>query len=154
VGKPAGLTAAVIALALTSITAFEGFRSVAVHDPIDPKGVNTVCYGYIDNVKVGDRYTKAQCEEMLKRDIPRYDAMVKKAIKVDMPPHRHAAILSFTYNVGGGALAKSSVARHLNNGDVRKGCDALLLYVYANGVKLRGLENRRKKEREWCLRSD
>jgi lysozyme len=143
-----------LALAISAITAFEGFRSVGVHDPIDPPGVNTICYGYIDKVKVGDRKTKEECKALLATDIPRYDAMVKKAIHVDMPPHRHAAMISFTYNVGGGALAKSSVARHMNAGRTAQACDALMLYVYANGKRLKGLENRRKAERAMCLRTD
>ncbi|WP_316172964.1 lysozyme [Bradyrhizobium sp. SZCCHNRI2049] len=152
--KATGLTGLVLALAVSTITVFEGFAPVGWHDKIDPKGVNTVCYGHIEGVKVGDRYTKEQCMALLKKDLPRYEAMVKAAIHVPMPPHRHAAILSFTYNVGGAALKKSSVARYLNAGDVKRGCDALLLYNRANGKVIRGLQTRRTKERQMCLRTD
>ncbi len=133
---------------------FEGYAPVGHHDPIDPPGVNTICYGHIEGVKIGERKTKEQCMELLKQDLPKYDKQVKAAIHVPLPPQRYAAILSFTYNVGGGALKKSSVARHLNAGDVQKGCDALLLYVYANGKPIRGLKIRREKERAMCLRND
>ena len=70
-----------------------------------------------------------------------------------MSDNTRIAMLSFTYNVGGGALCKSSVARKINAGDLRGGCDALLLYNRANGVPLRGLTNRRVAERELCLKS-
>jgi len=146
-----GRKAAYVVLAVSMITVWEGYQKVGWHDPIDPKGVNTVCYGHIEDVQIGETYTKTQCEEMLASDLPRYEAMVNKCIHVKMPPHRHAAIISFTYNVGGGALCKSSVARKLNAGDVQGGCDALLLYNRANGKVIRGLENRRQAERKYCL---
>lgn len=146
--------ARVLAVLVALLTSWEGLKLVAWHDPIDPKGVNTVCFGHIEDVKVGDRYTKTQCQEMLAKDIPRYMAMVRKCIKVPMPAKREAAIISFTYNVGGGALCKSSVARHLNAGNVRAGCDALMLYNRANGKPIRGLSNRREAERKLCLSED
>lgn len=150
----ATVTGAWVALATAFISNFEGFAPVGHHDPIDPKGVNTVCYGHIEDVKIGDKYTKLECQDMLAKDLPRYDAMVQKCVHVSMPPHRHAAILSFTYNVGGGALCKSSVARKLNAGDVNGACEALMLYTKANGKYIRGLQNRRAAERAYCLRND
>lgn len=146
--------AAVLLVATPFIAGFEGLRQVAWHDPIDPKGVNTVCYGHIEGVQVGDTYTKVQCQEMLKSDLPRYMAMVDRQITVQMPPQRYAAILSFTYNVGEGALKKSSVRRHMNAGRVQEACDALLLYNKSTGVVRRGLVRRREAERVMCLIPD
>jgi hypothetical protein len=71
-----------------------------------------------------------------------------------MPGYRHASIISFTYNVGGGALCKSSVARYINAGEPDKGCDALLLYVKANKHIIQGLKNRRMAERKLCLNNN
>lgn len=149
-GMPGG-KAAWVGIAMTIIAGFEGLYTHAYKDPV---GVPTVCYGHIENVKMTDKYTKIECQEMLKADLPRYEAMVNKCIHVDLPPHRKAAIVSFTYNVGGGNLCKSSVARELNAGHVRAGCDALLKYVKAKGRTLPGLVKRRKAERELCLRED
>lgn len=143
-----------IALTVSMLVGFEGMAPKGYHDHIDPPGVNTVCYGHIEDVRIGDKYSLVGCQEMLAEDLPRYDAMVAKCVHVPMPPHRHAAILSFTYNVGGGALCKSSVARELNAGHVKAACDALLLYTRANGKVLQGLKNRRVAERAACLRED
>lgn len=143
-----------VAIAVAIICPFEGLALHAHHDRIDPKGVNTVCYGHIEDVQLTDSYTKVQCQEMLAADLPRYEALVEKCIHVPMPPHRHAAIISFTYNVGGGNLCKSSVARKLNAGDVHGGCNALLLYNRAVGVEIQGLTNRRIAERKLCLQED
>lgn len=147
--------AGAIALATTMIAGFEGLYTYAYRDIA---GVPTICYGHIEDVRMGDKATKSQCWTMLADDLPRYDAMVNKCIKVDMPPHRHAAILSFTYNVGGYALCHSTVARKLNAGDVKGGCNALLLWdkAHVHGVQrsVKGLTTRREAERAECLRND
>lgn len=144
-------TAGWIGLAVTAICGFEGLYTYAYRDVV---GVKTVCYGHIEDVKMGDKYTVAECKAMLAKDLPRYEAMVQKCIHVKMPDHRHAAILSFTYNVGGAGLCKSTVARRLNAGDVQGGCDALLMWNKAGGRVIKGLDNRRRAERKLCLMKD
>lgn len=151
-----GAKSAWIGLALTLVAGWEGLYTKAYKDPI---GVVTICYGVTNHdrsVKMGDQVSKDQCQKWLAEDLPRYDAMAKKCIpNIDsFPPHRHAAIVSFVYNVGQGNLCKSSVARHLTAGRVQQGCDALLQWNKAGGKVLKGLDNRRRNEREWCLRSD
>lgn len=132
------------------MTNVHGGKSVGEHQSFDPKGVNTVCYGHIENVHIGDTYTKIQCQKMLADDLPRYEKMLERCIHVPMPGYRHAAMLSATYNIGGGAMCKSSMARYINAGKPEKGCDALLLYDKAAGRVLPGLVSRRKAERKMC----
>ena len=149
--------AAWVVIAVSVISVFEGFSSHVYRDAV---GVPTICYGATaaDHVDLTKTYTKAQCQAILATDIPKYDAQVKScllpAVYAALPPHRHAALVSFTYNVGGGAFCKSAVARDLNVGDVAGGCDALLLYNHAGGRVLAGLTTRRQEERTLCLRSD
>ncbi len=142
---------AAAALAITLIAGFEGLRTYAYRDPV---GIPTICFGHIEGVRMGERKTPDQCKALLVEDLPRYEAQVDRCIQVAMPPHRRAAIISFTYNVGGGALCKSSVARDMNTGRTRQACDNLLKYVYARGIYLPGLTNRRVAERAACLRED
>ena len=151
-----GWVAIAVSLLMTyeGLTNYHGGYSVGEHQSFDPKGVNTVCYGHIEDVHIGDKYTKIQCEKMLADDLPRYEAQLERCVHVPMPGYRHAAIFSFTYNVGGGALCKSSVARYINAGEPEKGCDALLLYDKAAGKVLPGLVARRKSERKLCYNSD
>lgn len=154
--KKGGAAAAV--LAVTCLCTWEGMDLTAKHQAIDPPGVITACIGETNydrpDLREGQRFTREECKTRLLQDMPKYAEQVDRCIKVDMPPHRRAAMISFTYNVGGYTLCKSSVARYLNAGNVQKGCDALMLYDRANGKVLRGLENRRAYEREWCLRED
>lgn len=143
-----------LALAITMVAGFEGLYTHAYKDVV---GVTTICYGVTNSdrpVKMGDTATPAQCKEMLAKDLVRYKAMVDKCIHVAMPPNRTAAMVSFVYNVGQGNLCKSSVARHLNAGEVRQGCDSLMQWNKAGGREIKGLTNRRAKERVSCLRSD
>jgi lysozyme len=151
-----GAKGAWLGFALSIVAAWEGLYTHAYRDPVN---VVTICYGVTNAdrpVKMGDKYTAEECKGMLREMLPKYDAMAKKCIPAldSFPPHRHAAIVSFTYNVGQGNLCKSSVARHLNAGNVKAGCDALLMWNKAGGQVLKGLDNRRRQEREWCLRSD
>lgn len=149
--------AAWLMIAMTVISAFEGFYGHVYRDSV---GVPTICYGATaaDHVDLTKTYTKVQCQQMLLGDIPKYDAQAQKCLKPDvyasLPPHRHAAIVSFVYNVGGGAFCKSAVARDLNAGNVQGACNALLLYNHGGGRVIAGLTNRRRAERVLCLRSD
>lgn len=123
-------------------------------------GVKTVCYGATaaDGVDLNRTYTKQECQDMLARDLPKYDEQVKRCLTpaayAALPPHRHAAVVSFTYNLGGGTLCRSAVARNLNNGKIQQACDAMLSYTRAGGRVLQGLVNRRKAERALCLEND
>lgn len=143
-----------LAICLTMVAGFEGLYTHAYKDPV---GVVTICFGVTNvdrKVKMGDTATKDECYQMLAEDLPKYNAMVHRVIRVSMPPHREAAMTSFVYNVGEGNLKKSSVAKELNAGHVQKGCDALKLWDKAGGRVLPGLTKRRAAERVYCLRSD
>lgn len=153
-----GAAGAAAALAVMALVQWEGLTTTAKHERIDPPNVVTVCYGmtnYDDpKLKAGQKFTPEQCKQHLLEAIPRYRAQMEKCIKVDMPPYRTAAMISFTYNVGQANVCRSSVARYMNQGRTREACDALLGWTKANGQFVQGLLNRRKFERAWCLRND
>lgn len=151
--KTAAHTAAWVTLAVTMVASFEGLYTHAYRDAV---GVKTICYGATaaDHVDFNRTYTPQQCKDMLGVDLQKYDVMVHSCIKVPLPPHREAALVSFTYNLGQGALCKGAVARNLNAGNVTAGCNAMLAYNHAGGKVLRGLTTRRQQERTMCLRND
>lgn len=138
---------AAVAATVGLLVIFEGCRTYAYRDPV---GIPTVCFGHTNNVHMGDRYTKAGCKKLLIKDLPRYQAMVDRCIHVSVPDQTYAALTSFTYNVGGGALCRSSVARLINEGDRIEGCEAMNRYVYAHGFRLPGLVRRRAAESNLC----
>ena len=63
-----------------------------------------------------------------------------------------AALCSWTYNLGSGALQRSSLRRlYINEGRYEEAADELLRWVYCNGRRLRGLVFRRTDERALFL---
>lgn len=147
-------TAAWIVVAIPLVAGFEGLYTHMYRDSV---GVPTICYGATaaDHVDLSRTYTPQECRDMLGRDLPKYDDQIKKCITpatyAALPPHRHAALVSFTYNLGGGAFCHSSIPRYLNAGNVAAGCHAFLAYDHAGGRVLKGLTTRRQAEYKLCM---
>lgn len=142
-----GLSALACAAALAC--ASEGLLTHA--QPDIATGQPTVCYGETRGVSADDTYTPEQCKAMLQLRMAGYLAAVDRALP-GQPDTRRGALADFCYNVGVAACTRSSVFRKLKAGDIRGGCDALLKWVYASGRKYKGLETRRERERELCLK--
>lgn len=145
--------AAAAAICVSLVAGFEGYSGTPYRDAV---GVKTICYGQTaaDHADFSKVYTKAECMQMLGTDLQKYDVMVHSCIKIDLPPHREAALVSFVYNLGQGALCHGAVARGINAGNVLAGCNAILQYNHAGGRVLSGLTRRRQAERALCLQTD
>lgn len=137
------------ALAISLVGGFEGVREVAYLDPV---GIPTACFGETRNIKLGMKFTRAECNNMLIEGLIRHEEGMMRCTKVDMPDTRYIALLSFTYNVGVGAYCGSTLVRKLNSGDTSGACDQLLRWDKAMGFRLPGLTKRRHDERELCLK--
>ena len=124
-----------------------------VYDPYkDVAGVWTVCDGHTgtDIIK-GKKYTDRECDRLLWNDLQPVKNTVDSLVKVPLNEYQRAALYSFTYNVGSGAFSKSTLLKKLNAGDQDGACEELRRWVYAGGMKFRGLMNRRDMERSMCL---
>jgi len=141
---------AVIAVAI--VGGFEGLRQNAYYD-VSPARNLTICYGETAGVRPGDYRTKPECDAMLEGRLNEFYAAAVRCIPTlpEMPATRQAAVTSLSYNIGQGALCKSTVARKLNTGDISGACDAFMLWTKAGGVTFRGLVKRRETERDLCL---
>lgn len=158
------LSAGVIALSVAMFNHWEGRNYTVVHLPFDPPKVYTVCGGItnydIPTLKLGQKFTEADCNKLIAGIVPRYAAPLQACIPnfTSMPPHRQAALISFSINLGPARVCGTSIAPDLNAGRVKQACDAMVKYVLANGKRLQGLVNRRNDpvwgERPWCLRED
>jgi lysozyme len=131
--------------ALPLIKRFEGLRLSAYKCPA---GVWTIGYGTTGpEVKEGDRWSVEACEEALREDCHRLLWQVRSHIKVPHSPQQMAALISFAYNLGIGALRKSTLLRRLNAGRYEDAAREFDKWVYAGGRKLPGLIKRRAAER-------
>lgn len=153
--KAIGISAgAALLIAAPFVATHEGRSLIAYLDPV---GIPTICDGITATVQMGDIATHQECDDLLKRELIQADNVILLNVRPDiiftMPAARRASLISFIYNVGGGNFQRSTLLRKLNAGDWQGACRELPKWVYAKGMKLRGLERRRKAEMELCLRS-
>ena len=146
-------TAAAIYIAAPLIELVEGVENKPY---IDIAGVKTVCAGITGpDVVWGKTYSNRECRNLLEKHIKIHGKYVENAVTYPIAPETRAALISFSYNVGGSAMSKSTAVRLINRGKVEQGCKALGLWNKAtvNGKKvvIKGLVNRRNEEIKLCL---
>lgn len=142
---------AVLAVAVGLIAGWEGKSNKAYLDLVE---VPTICYGYTNNVRLGDVKTDTECTRLLWQEVERIDAIVEKTVHTPLKPNERAAFISLIYNVGEGNWYRSTLLKKLNRGDTIGACNELPKWVYAKGKRLKGLVNRRAHEQALCLGKD
>ena len=149
-GAGAGLLAVALNVATPEITTFEGMERKAYRDVV---GVLTVCAGHTGpDIVVGKVYSDEECKKLTMADAAKAAiGVLKVSPHLLWHPMQLAAAISFSYNVGAGTYAKSSVARLFNEGRFIEACNFLPKYKYAGGKVWTGLVNRRAREQEICL---
>jgi lysozyme len=124
----------------------EGCRLTAYLDPVN---IWTIGYGDTGaHVFRGCTITQDEAERLLaERLLREFEPGVQRAIG-DAPTNENqfAAMVSLAYNVGVGAFAKSSVARHHRAGEYAKAASSFHLWNKAGGKVLAGLVRRRAEE--------
>lgn len=136
---------------LSLIKSFEGFYSKPYLDPV---GIPTIGYGVIKypngkRVTMQDApITEQQASDLLAQLLSQtYEKEVNKLVKVPLNQNQYDALVSFTYNLGGTNLGKSTLLKKINGNP----CDSSIRsefekWVNAGGKKLAGLVRRRKAE--------
>jgi lysozyme len=133
------------------IKTFEGLRLRAYPDPGSGRAPWTIGYGTTRGIRPGMVITKAQAEEMLRRDLREIEQGVNDLIKVEIIQTMFDALVSFAYNVGVGNLRRSTLLKNLNQGDIQGAAEQLLRWNRARGRVLPGLTRRRVAERDLFL---
>lgn len=142
-----------LAIAVPFIARWEGIELQAYRDIV---GVWTVCYGETKGVRPGDRYTRAECDAKLARELITYRAGLHRYFTdqtklLRLPKERDLAYVSLAYNAGIAGAGKSTAVRRLNAADIAGGCDALTWWNKAGGRVVRGLVRRRSDEYALCM---
>ena len=134
------------------IKSFEGLRLTAYRDPV---GVLTIGYGTTTGVSSGMQITQSQAEAYLKQDLAKFEQAVKDDVTVPLNSSQFDALVSFTYNVGEGALTSSTLLRLLNQGDYQGAANQFARWNKGDGgAELAGLTTRRKAEKALFLGQD
>lgn len=119
----------------------------------DPVGIVTACVGHTGlGAVLGQRYTHAQCMDLLRRDELAHGVAIDACIKVDIPLKVRAAFTDFAFNGGAGGFCGSTMLRLANAGDLAGACAQFPRWIYAGRPAriLPGLVTRRGKERALC----
>lgn len=128
---------------------FEGLRLDAY---LCPAGIPTIGYGATGpDIRMGMTWTEDQAEERLADDLAKFCDGVDRLVRVPLTNNQFAALVSFAYNVGLGALAGSTLLRKLNAGDYQGAADQLPRWARGGGRVLPGLVRRRDAERDLFL---
>lgn len=126
------------------IKKFEGFRGESYQCPA---GYRTIGYGHVLQVNSNlNNITKEQAEELLDGDIQKAEAAVDRNIKINLKQWQFDALVSFTFNLGGGALQRSSLRQKVNRQQHEDVPQEFKRWIYAGGVPLHGLMIRRELE--------
>lgn len=128
---------------LELIKSFEGLRLKAYRDLV---GVWTIGYGSTGkHVKPGMVITEAQAEELLREDLARFEANIAAKAQ-NASQGQFDAIVSLAFNVGNGAINRSTLLRMHNVGNYEGAALQFRRWNRAGGRVIRGLSRRRAAE--------
>jgi GH24 family phage-related lysozyme (muramidase) len=132
---------------LDVIKRFEGFSPTVY---ICPAGYPTIGYGHLVKPHERERFargiTAEQAESLLRQDVESAERAVLRLITVPLTDGQFDALVSFTFNLGAGALQRSTLRRRVNRGDHAGVPPEFRKWVWAGGRKLQGLVRRRGEE--------
>jgi lysozyme len=136
------------------IKSFEGCHTIRkdgmVEAYIDPVGVWTIGWGHTATARPGLVISQAKADALFLDDLDTFERAVNKLVKVPLTQNQFDALVSFTYNLGAGALERSTLLKRLNAGDYDAVPDQLMRWnkgrVNGKLTVLRGLTRRRAAE--------
>lgn len=126
------------------IRRFEGVRLKTYKDAA---GKPTIGIGHL--LKPGEKYphgiTEAEAEDLLRADLADAEKAVA-ALGVKLRQPEFDALASFAYNLGGGALASSTLAKRVMISDAIGAAVEFVKWIHVGGKPLKGLLRRRLAE--------
>lgn len=130
----------------------EGSRAVVYKDS---SGLDTIGIGHL--IIAGEYFpsalSKAEIDELLTRDLVRFEKIVNETIKVTISQDQFDALVIHAFNIGTYAFSTGTLAKLINT----HSADAAIRnwwtthYITAGGVYNRGLYNRRVVEADLYL---
>ena len=136
-----------------AITEREGNKLTAYRDSV---GILTIGVGHTSAagppaVAPGMTITATESDQILSRDLAKFELAVLKAVKVPMSQSEFDALVSLAFNIGGEAFVQSTLVKKLNSGDRMAAADQFMVWNKAGGNPLKGLTARRQAERRQFL---
>lgn len=127
------------------IKGWEGCKLDAYRDPV---GIWTIGVGHTGaDVKPGMKISQAEADELLAADLERFEAAIERLCPTSMQG-QFDALVSFAFNVGEGALERSTLRKLHNMGRYSDAAYEFRRWNKAGGKVLAGLTRRRDGERQ------
>jgi len=143
---------------LRLIKSFEGYHRALKNGDcaayLCPAGVPTIGWGCTEGVKLGMVWTEKQATEGFLRELAKFERGVERLVTVELTQNQYDALVSLSYNIGLGALGRSTVLRKLNRGDYEGAAEAFHMWRRGGGRVLPGLVSRRRREAALFLKPD
>ena len=132
---------------LALIKRFEGFAPEVY---VCAGGWPTIGYGHVVRDGERDRFAdgidEATAEALLRRDVETAEHAMLRLIQVPLEDGRFDALASLTFNLGSGALQRSTLRRKVNREEHGAVPAEFRRWVWAGGRRLKGLIRRREAE--------
>jgi lysozyme len=131
----------------SGVTLTEGFEALRLTAYKDIRGRWTIGYGHTGpEVHEGLVWTETQAENALANDILWASRVVNRLVVYPITQNEFDALVDFTYNVGAGDFASSTMLKDLNKGDIKNAALQFDLWDHAGGQVVAGLLRRRETE--------
>lgn len=137
-------------IAAPLIKQFEGLELKAY---ICPAGVWTIGYGHTRGVKPGQVITKEEAENLLRKDLERYQMELSNLVKVPVTDGQFIALMSWFYNLGNTLdVRRSQLLKKLNAGDYSGAAAEFPKWRKSGNEVIPGLVRRRAAEQKEFLK--
>jgi lysozyme len=126
----------------------KGFELLKLVAYLDEKGIPTIAYGHIKGVVMGMTCTMDEAEQWFLEDSAEdVDAVNRTVVGRTLNQNQFDALVSFTFNVGMGKEAHSTLIARVNAGDDADAANEFLRWDHAGDHISAGLDVRRHAER-------
>ena len=125
----------------------EGFRNRVY---LDVAGLPTIGYGHrlLHSDSFLNGIDEPQAANLLACDVRDAEQAVERMVKVPLTQGQFDALVDFTFNLGAGRLASSTLLKSLNAGRYDDAAGQLLRWDHAGGQENAALKARRQAEAE------
>ena len=96
-------------------------------------------------------FSMEEVDGILRDDLNRFERGVERYCPVKLTQGQFDALVSFSFNIGLGALQRSTLRQKILRGDMEGAAEEFLKYTLAGGKVLKGLVTRRNDERALFL---
>ncbi len=129
---------------ISLIKRYEGFRAEPY---FCPAGYLTIGYGHV--IKANEKFeslSEEEAEQILQKDLLIFERSVARLVHAPINQYQFDALVSFTYNLGQGALQRSTLRQVINRHEYELAPNEFRKWIYAGGRILKGLIRRRNSE--------